>query len=276
MPNRTDHYAVFGNPIEHSKSPQIHAQFAAQVGHSIEYVKQLIELDCFNIAAADFFKRGGLGLNITVPFKLDAYNFADSLTERARCAGAVNTLIKAADNTILGDNTDGTGLVADLVSNLAWPLRDKNIMIIGAGGAVRGVLLPLLNEAPASIVIANRTAEKAEKLAHVFKSYGLVRGCGLQEIGADSYDIIINATSASLGGELPAVPSSLFSKQSRAYDMVYSKTLTPFLQLAKECGVQAISDGLGMLVGQAAESFKQWRHVEVNIEPVLKKLRSEL
>ena len=255
-----DKYAVFGNPIEHSKSPQIHAEFARQTGQAMEYDRQLVARDDFSNAAKTFFAAGGKGLNITVPFKEEAYHFADQLTDRARAAQAVNTLALQGSGQILGDNTDGAGLVMDLTRYLGWQLRGKNILILGAGGAVRGVLLPLLAAAPKAITVANRTAAKAEELAKHFAEQGRIQGCGfdaLQDICAPKdVDIIINGTSASLAGDLPPISSTYFSATTCVYDMVYGDQLTPFLKWAQDSGAGAISDGIGMLYGQAARKFQ--------------------
>jgi shikimate dehydrogenase len=270
-----DLYAVFGNPIAHSKSPLIHTEFAKQTGQNIEYTRQLVESGQFNSAAKKFFDQGGKGLNITVPFKLDAFQFADTLNERARLAGAVNTLKKLADGKIFGDNTDGCGLVRDITQNLKWTIKNKSILILGAGGAVRGVLGPLLAEKPAQIVIANRTVEKAVELMHVFNSPA-IRGCGYDAIEPATFDLIINGTSASLSGELPSIHTNGLSATTNCYDMMYSKNPTVFMQWASGYGSEHVSDGLGMLVEQAAESFYIWRGVRPATRPVIAKVRSEL
>ncbi len=269
-----DRYAVFGNPIEHSKSPQIHQAFAAQTGENILYSKQCVDEKNFSVAAKTFFEGGGRGLNVTVPFKQDAYTFADELTDRAQAAGAVNTLVKRPDGSILGDNTDGHGLVSDIKDRLGWPLCGANILILGAGGAVRGVLHPILAQEPSSIVIANRTASKAEALAELFASSGQIRGVGFGDIEAHPFDVVVNGTSASLSAEVPAIPSSSISENTNVYDMVYGAEPTAFMSWAKEQGAGDISDGLGMLVGQAAESFRLWRGVDVRLESVIDSLRA--
>ena len=273
----TDKYAVFGNPIEHSKSPQIHRQFAEQTGQDLSYSKQLVAEDGFEAAADAFFAEGGKGLNITVPFKQDAYSYAARTTPRARRAGAVNTLSLEADGTVLGDTTDGIGLVSDVVDNLGWQVRHKKVLILGAGGAVRGVLEPLLEQQPQHIVIANRTVDKALQLAKGFAEFGYLLGCGFDMLGEQQFDLIINGTSAGLQGELPPLPDSLIgsSGATACYDMLYGAEPTPFMQWAEQRGA-VVSDGLGMLVGQAAESFALWRDVRPQTEPVIANLRAQL
>ena len=269
-----DRYAVVGNPIAHSKSPAIHTLFAAQTQQDLTYEKMLIELGDFENDVKNFFAIGGKGLNITVPFKENAFTFPDQLTPRAQLAGAVNTLVKQADGSILGDTTDGAGLLNDLKRN-NFLLTEAKILVLGAGGAVRGVLEPLLAQQPKEIVIANRTVEKAQKLADIFHDYGNIRACGFDELSDCHFDTIINGTSASLAGELPPVPKSIFAdnKNTGAYDMMYGKELTPFLLWAKQQGVSLLADGLGMLVGQAAESFQLWRGVMPDVKPVIETLR---
>lgn len=273
----TDKYAVFGNPIEHSKSPQIHRQFAEQTGQDLSYSKQLVAEDGFEAAADAFFAEGGKGLNITVPFKQDAYSYAARTTPRARRAGAVNTLSLEADGTVLGDTTDGVGLVSDIVDNLGWQVRHKKVLILGAGGAVRGVLEPLLEQQPQHIVIANRTVDKALQLAKGFAEFGYLLGCGFDMLGEQQFDLIINGTSAGLQGELPPLPDSLVdsSGATACYDMLYGAEPTPFMQWAEQRGA-LVSDGLGMLVGQAAESFALWRDVRPQTAPVIANLRAQL
>ncbi len=267
-----DRYAVFGNPIAHSKSPQIHQAFALQTGESIQYTKQCVDEDKFALEAKAFFDGGGYGLNVTVPFKQDACAFADELTDRAQAAGAVNTLAKRVDGSILGDNTDGLGLVSD-IKRLGWQLDGAKVLILGAGGAVRGVLQPILAEGPSSIVIANRTSSKAGLLADMFSSYGHICGLGFGELEDTAFDLIINGTSASLSADIPAVPPACLCENTKVYDMVYGAEPTAFMAWAKKRGTRHVSDGLGMLVGQAAESFRMWRGVEVSPDPVIELLR---
>lgn len=272
----TDQYAVFGNPIEHSKSPTIHAAFAAQTGQDMAYGKQLVELNGFNAAADAFFARGGKGLNITVPFKQDAYSYAARLTPRARHAGAVNTLALQDDGTILGDNTDGVGMVRDMLENLGWEIRAKKVLVLGAGGAVRGILEPLLEQLPQHVVIANRTIDKALQLARGFAEMGYLLGCGFDMLEGQQFDLVINGTSASLAGELPPLPGDLLTGDGRCYDMMYGAEPTPFMLWARQHGARAVADGLGMLVEQAAESFRLWRGVSPDTAPVITTVRASL
>lgn len=271
----TDFYAVVGNPIAHSKSPKIHFQFSQQTGQDMLYTAELIELGQFDEKVRAFFAEKGSGINVTVPFKEDAFRFADKHTERALRAGAVNTLKKLEDGTILADNTDGVGLVRDLMVNHGIELKNQRILIVGAGGAVRGVLQPLLEQGPAEIVIANRTVSKAEQLAADFSELGNLSACGFAEVQG-SFSIIINGTSASLSGELPPLPSSIFQENSITYDMMYGSGLTVFNQWAQDHGVQKTIDGLGMLVEQAAEAFVLWRGERPDTKEVEESLRREL
>ena len=271
-----DRYGVFGNPIAHSKSPLIHRQFAEQTGQALSYQALLAPLDDFCGFARAFFAAGGMGANVTVPFKEQACAMADQLSERARRAGAVNTLLKLADGGLRGDNTDGTGLVRDLLHNAGVALRGQRILLLGAGGAVRGVLEPLLAEQPAALVIANRTVEKAEQLAQEFADLGPVVASGFDWL-EEPVDLIINGTSASLAGELPPLAPSLIQPgHTRCYDMMYAPELTPFNRWASELGARQTLDGLGMLVEQAAEAFFLWRGVRPQTRPVLECLRRQL
>jgi len=270
-----DHYVVFGNPIGHSKSPLIHRQFAEQTGQQLDYNTSLAPLDDFPAFAQTFFKTGR-GANVTVPFKEEAYRLADSLTERARRAGAVNTLSKLADGSLLGDNTDGAGLVRDLTVNAGFSLLGKRVLLLGAGGAVRGVLEPMLAEGPAALVIANRTVEKAELLASQFAELGPVFASGFDWL-EESVDLIVNATSASLSGELPPIAASLIKPgHTFCYNMMYGKEPTAFCRWASEQGAARSMDGLGMLVEQAAEAFFLWRGVRPDSAPVLAEMRRQL
>lgn len=274
----TDRYAVFGNPIAHSKSPQIHAAFAAQTQQDLIYDRQLVAADQFIAMAKNFFASGGSGLNITVPFKLEAFELADVVSERAEAAGAVNTLKKMPDGKIYGDNTDGAGLLRDITQNLGWTIKNKRVLLLGAGGAVRGVIAPLLAEQPSRVVIANRTLEKAEALVKDFsvgksaQEIKLLRASSLQ-IHARPFDIVINGTSASLGGEMPDLDPAILNPNACCYDMMYGTQLTPFLQWAQRHGAQ-VADGLGMLVEQAAESFYLWRGVRPETKAVMEWLRA--
>lgn len=271
----TDKYAVFGNPIEHSKSPEIHRTFAELTEEAVSYEKQLVDVDGFETAAEEFFT-SGKGLNITVPFKLEAYSFAARLTERARRAGAVNTLALQSDGTVLGDNTDGYGMVSDITDNLGWAIKDKKVLILGAGGAVRGILQPLLAEKPKAVVIANRTVEKAKQLAKGFGDLGPIEGCGFEHLSNFEFDVVINGTSASLAGDLPPLPDTLLAKGASCYDMMYGAEPTVFMHWANNHGAASTADGLGMLVGQAAESFKLWRGVKPEVRPVINNMRAQL
>ncbi|POA57821.1 MULTISPECIES: shikimate dehydrogenase [unclassified Pseudomonas] len=270
-----DQYVVFGNPIGHSKSPLIHRLFAEQTGQQLEYATLLAPLDDFAGTARRFFAHGR-GANVTVPFKEEAYRLCDSLTRRAQRAGAVNTLCKQADGSLLGDNTDGAGLVRDLRVNAGVGLKGKRILLLGAGGAVRGALEPLLAEQPASVVIANRTVEKAEQLAAAFADLGPVSASGYDWL-EESVDLIINATSASLSGELPAISGSLVEPgRTVCYDMMYGKEPTTFCRWASAQSAVQVLDGLGMLAEQAAEAFFLWRGVRPDSAPVLAELRRQL
>lgn len=270
----TDQYAVIGNPIAHSLSPQIHALFAEQTGEDLHYDKIHAEKNAFADAATRFFDAGGRGMNVTLPFKQSACRFADTLSERAKHAQAVNTLIRHTDGQITGDNTDGTGLVRDLTRNLNLEIAHKNILILGAGGAVRGVLGSLLEQHPASLTIANRTAEKASDLAQHFSVLGVVRGTALHQTAKFApYDLIINGTSAGVTGSNPDLPDGLFAQQCFAYDMFYAAAPTPFICWAKVQHAAGHADGFGMLVEQAAESFSLWRGKQPDTRPVIGKLR---
>lgn len=269
----TDQYAVFGNPIAHSKSPVIHQAFAKQTGEAMDYQKQLVELSDFADAVNAFKEAGGKGLNITVPFKQEAYQLADSLSKRARQAGAVNTLVINADGSIEGDNTDGVGLLNDITQNLGWPVAGKAVLVLGAGGAVRGILGPLLAQKPSKVFIANRTLEKAKHLATAFSKQGNIEALGFEQVPWHAFDVIINGTSASLAGDVPPIPAKVIGEQTHCYDMMYSTELTAFLTWAKQQGCKHYADGLGMLVEQAGEAFYRWRGVRPNTQSVIKDLR---
>lgn len=245
--------AVFGHPIAHSKSPSIHHQFARSLGHDVSYTKQDIEPDTFETEVLAFFKEGGSGLNITLPFKERAFALAQQHTASAKAAKAVNTLFMH-DGVLWGGNTDGIGLVADLSHYLKWPIEDKKVLLLGAGGAARGVLQPLLSQNPKSITIANRTVSKAEALAQEF---GLIHQA-LSELGSQSFDIIINASSAGLSGEAITLPSGIVGAATCVYDMVYGSEPTAFMSWAMGQGAKCSADGLGMLLEQAAESYCIW------------------
>lgn len=271
-----DRYAVFGNPIGHSKSPLIHQHFAEQTEQCLSYDKQLVAPDQFEQAAKAFFSAEGKGLNITVPFKLEAYAFADQLSERAKQAGAVNTLALQQDGKILGENTDGIGMLRDITVNLGWQLENKRILLLGAGGAVRGVLGPLLGAEPESVVIANRTLAKAAQLAEQFSTQGNVQSCAYKELAGQCFDIVINGTAASLSGDLPPLPAKLLSSGACCYDMMYGREPTVFMRWAQQHNAAAVADGLGMLVEQAAESFFLWRGVRPTTQAVISLIRHQL
>jgi shikimate dehydrogenase len=271
---RKDQYGVMGNPITHSKSPRIHSLFAQQTNQHLEYIAIHVDLGGFAQAVGNFNASGGKGLNITVPFKQEAFALVDTRSARAERAGAVNT-IKFQDDNIFGDNTDGVGLVTDLTQNHQLDLQAKRILLMGAGGAARGALAPLLEARPAIVVIANRTPDKAVALAAAFSDLGKVMGCGYHELEDRQFDLVINATAASLHGELPPLPVSLLAEGATCYDMMYGKT-TPFMQWAQAHGAARVLDGLGMLVEQAAESFYLWRGVRPQTGPVIALLRNEI
>lgn len=271
----TDLYVVFGNPINHSKSPAIHRQFAEQTGQDMHYTRQLVNEGEFEKAAREFFAQGGKGLNITVPFKLNAFDFAEKRTPRAERAGAVNTLARLSDGSILGDNTDGIGMIHDM-HNLGWEIHGKRVLILGAGGAVRGILQPLLEANPARVTIANRTMSKAEELAKSFLDLGDIQAKSYEHLAGDIFDIVINGTSASLQGELPPLPEKLLAENACCYDMMYGAEPTIFLQWAKSHGATQVADGLGMLIGQAAEAFYLWRQIRPEVVPVITALRRQL
>jgi len=268
-----DCYAVMGNPIAHSLSPRIHHLFARQTGQSLSYDALLVEADGFAHAVAAFLIAGGKGLNVTVPFKQEAYELADELSPRAQRAGAVNTLLIHDDGTLLGDNTDGVGLVRDLTRNLNLTLSGKQILLLGAGGAARGVLAPLLEQKPARLLIANRTPERAKQLANSFSDLGAVKGCGFQALSGPGFDIVINATAAGLQGQVPDLPGDVIDPHSCCYDMMYGSLPTAFMHYAQQHGAQRTFDGLGMLVEQAAESFLIWRGLRPDTGPVIEALR---
>ncbi len=273
----TDRYAVVGNPIAHSRSPAIHAQFALQTGQELIYERLLAPLDGFAATVEQFRAAGGRGLNVTVPFKLDAFALAQERSERALAAGAVNTLIFSPAG-ILGDNTDGAGLLRDLQVNLRFPLAGSSILLLGAGGAAQGVIGPLLAAKPARLLILNRTAEKAGRLVRRFRDAAAAVGAVLDGGGfpgpSDAFDVVINSTSTGLSGERLDLPPRLFAAAGLAYDMMYARDLTAFLTQAHEQGASRLADGLGMLVEQAAESFFLWRGCRPDTAPVMAALRA--
>ncbi|MCF6323317.1 MAG: shikimate dehydrogenase [Gammaproteobacteria bacterium] len=272
---KPDAYAVMGNPISHSKSPLIHAAFARQTQQRLDYSAIQVDAGGFEQAVGNFRASGGKGLNITVPFKQEAWKFVDERSERAVQAGAVNT-ISFDDGCCIGDNTDGVGLVRDLIENHSVGLAGKRILILGAGGAVRGVLGPMLAQQPSKIVIANRTEEKALTLANEFNRRDQLRGCGFPAIDDQSFDLIINGTAASLRGDLPPVPATAISNNTCCYDMMYGKMPTVFMAWASKHGALKVLDGLGMLVEQAAESFFIWRGIRPDTREVIASVKAAL
>ena len=269
-----DSYAVIGNPISHSKSPLIHITFAQQTNQSMQYGALLAPLDGFQMTVTSFRQQGGKGLNVTVPFKLEAFQLATRLTERATIAQAVNTL-KFENDEILGDNTDGAGLVRDIELNLGILIATKRILLMGAGGAARGVILPLLQQKPSILAIANRTPHKAEALQQQFIAYGNMVAGDFMRFSDEHFDIIINATSASLHDALPELPANVFAQTTLAYDMMYRHEPTRFLKFAHQNGAHQLADGIGMLVEQAAESFFVWRGIRPQTKPIIAMLKSQ-
>ncbi|RKU01169.1 shikimate dehydrogenase [Burkholderia sp. Nafp2/4-1b] len=271
----TDQYAVIGNPIGHTKSPLIHGLFAQETRQQMSYtaIEGPIEpAGAFVATVREFFEGGGKGINVTAPFKLDAFAMSDERSERATLAGAANAL-KFEGGRIWADNFDGIGLVRDIEDNLRLPMIGKRVLLLGAGGAARGALLPFLDARPAELVIANRDVDKAQALVAQIAGRGPVVACGYAALARmGRFDLVVNATSASLTGDLPPVPPSVFSPDGTAYELAYGKRLTPFLRLAKNAGVHGIADGVGMLVEQAAEAFAWWRGVRPKTSSVIDRL----
>lgn len=273
-----DRYAVIGNPVAHSKSPLIHADFAQQTEQQLSYEALLAPIDGFAATVADFRAAGGRGANVTLPFKLEAFALAERHSARALAAGAVNTLV-FHDDHIFGDNTDGAGLVHDLSINLGLRLDGSRILLLGAGGAARGALLPLLKQGPARLCVANRSPEKADELAKLFRPHVIgtqLFASSFADLAGEQFDVVINATSASIAGEVPALPDGLYGSDALAYDMMYTRGDTAFMTTARDRGASRVADGLGMLVEQAAESFALWRGVRPDSAPVLERLRRQL
>ena len=270
----TDRYAVIGNPIEQSKSPLIHTAFAQVTGQDIDYTKVLAPLGGFAQAVDAFRAAGGRGMNVTAPFKLDAFAYATDLAPSAQMAGAVNAM-KFDGDKVYAENFDGLGLVRDVVHNLDCPLQGRRVLILGAGGATRGALLPLLAQSPAEVVIVNRTVAKAQELAGLARQHQMgqvpVHGMGYADV-AGAFDVVLNATSASLTSELPPLPMTVFAPDCLAYDLTYGKGLTPFLKLARQAGVTRLADGVGMLAEQAAEAFNWWRGVRPETAAVIEQI----
>lgn len=272
----TDRYAIIGNPIAQAKSPALQMAFARQFGEDMEYGAILGELDGFVAGVRAFQQAGGRGMNITMPFKLEAFELADELTPRGRAAGAINMFTLRADGTILGDNTDGFGIMRDITHNLGRSLKGARVLLLGAGGAVRGTLLPLFDEAPAEIFIANRTASKAVDLAAEFgaQAGGIkLSGGGFTDI-AGRFDVIINGSASSMTNDVPPLPAGVWDKDSLAYDMAYKKEPTAFVLAARAAGVGQTADGLGMVVEQGAECFYLWRGKRPDTAPVIAALRA--
>lgn len=271
-----DRYAVFGNPVKHSRSPWIHARFAQQTGQVLSYTAEEIPLDQFDTHVLEFFGSGGFGLNITVPFKEKAWALCDVHSAFAAKAGAVNTLLRNSDGKLCGDNTDGVGLLRDITRNHQGVVVGKSVLLIGAGGAVRGVLPSLLAESPGSITIVNRTVARAQDLVSQFDTQIELKAAGYDDLAGRTFDLIINGTSAGLQGDLPPVPRSIVSTDTWCYDMVYGRGDTVFQAWARQCGAAKALDGVGMLVEQAAQSFFLWRGVRPDTAPVIAALRQEL
>lgn len=270
-----DRYAVFGHPIRHSKSPLIHSQFAEQTGQNILYSSQDVDLPQFEDEARTFFLNGGMGLNCTLPLKEAAFCLADACSARAGRARAVNTLVLRPDGTLFGDNTDGAGLLRDLTVNLGLKLAGTRVLILGAGGATRGIIAPLLETALERLVIANRTASRAVLLADEFAALGNVSGCGFADLADSRYELILNATAASLTGQLPPLSDDLLTPGGCCYDLAYAETPTAFVRWGQTHGASVSVDGLGMLVEQAAEAFLLWRGVRPETAPVIGMLRAD-
>ena len=273
-----DRYAVMGNPVAHSLSPAIHAEFARRTRQRMAYEAIQVDPGGFAQAVGNFRGAGGKGLNITLPFKHQACTVVDRRSERAERAGAVNTIAFHRDGESFGDNTDGAGLLRDLKANLGIVLKSRRLLVLGAGGAVRGVLGPLLDEEPAAVVIANRTVDRADELKRLFspQSAAPISSCGFAELEGGAFDVLINGTSASLHGEALPLPSAAAAPGCWCYDMVYAARPTPFMRWAKANGAAGAADGVGMLVEQAAESFELWRGVRPDTAEVIAWLRGRL
>lgn len=269
----SDAYAVIGNPITHSKSPLIHTEFSKQTKQNIHYEAIFVPLNGFTEAIKLFQQNDGKGMNITIPFKFNAYKISTQLTEQAEAAQAVNTLVFDG-NKIYGHNTDGTGLIRDIITNLGFTITAKRILLCGAGGAASGIILPLLKQEPSTLVILNRTVQKAYKLQNQFSSYNNIIVSGNNEdVAGKEFDLVINATSTSLIGKSLLLPKGIFATGSLAYDLMYGNEQTHFLQLAQKEGAEYLSDGVGMLVEQAAESFFLWRGIRPETKKLIKTLR---
>jgi shikimate dehydrogenase len=271
-----DRYAVIGHPVSHSRSPFIHARFAAQTRQNLSYTTIDATPADFARTVREFFTAGGKGLNVTIPHKELAVRCATELTPRAQRAGAVNTLALRADGSVLGDNTDGAGLARDLVNNHRISVAGRRVLLLGAGGAARGIIAPLLGLKPSQLVIVNRTVERGQELARQFADMGQLQAVGYDQLNGGPFDLVINATAASLAGELPALPAGIVNQDSICYDLAYAGEETPFVRWGLERGVARAFDGLGMLVEQAAESFHLWRGVRPDTASVLSELTAQL
>ena len=267
-----DRYAVFGHPIGHSQSPRIHCLFAEQTGQTLTYTAEDVTPEIFEPSVKAFFQTGGRGLNCTVPLKELAFRLADTLSDRALRSKAVNTLALRDDGMIFGENTDGIGLVRDLTHNLGLDLTGQRILILGAGGATRGILEPLLQRQPSRLTIANRTPEKAAQLATEFGDIGPITGGGFATLAGGDFDLILNATAASLSGDLPDLPPDILAQDGACYDLAYGREPTAFVRWGLEQGARLSVDGIGMLVEQAAEAFHLWRGVWPDTAPVIAEL----
>ncbi len=267
-----DRYAVIGNPIEHSKSPLIHTAFARSTGEKLTYDRMLGDLQHFEQDVADFFRQGGRGLNVTAPFKERAWHLADSRGSEAEGARAVNTLLQMPDGSLRGENTDGTGLVRDLTLNHDYLLSGSRILLLGAGGAAKGVAGPLLKQGPEQLLIANRTAAKAYSLARQLEDAGKVDWCGLEDLEGRQFDLIINGTAAGLNAEIPHIPDEILASGGWVYDLMYASEPTAFVRWGRAHSAAKSLDGLGMLVEQAAESFFLWRGLRPETSSVVKML----
>ena len=276
MSPAVDQYGVFGHPVGHSFSPFIHGVFAGDTGQQMSYRAYDVEPQEFGSRVQEFFGGGGRGLNITLPHKVAAVEVVQELTARAAHAAAVNTLALQDDNVVLGDNTDGAGLVRDLCDNLGLVVTQRRLLILGAGGATRGVLAPLLGLQPAIAVIANRTPERAEALAAAFADLGVTQGVGFAYVGDTPFDLIINATSASLSGDIPPIPAGAVGPETVCYDLAYGRSAMAFVRWAQQSGCALAVQGLGMLVEQAAESFRLWRGVRPATAEVLAALKQRI
>jgi len=275
MSSALDRYGVVGHPVSHSLSPFIHAMFARETGQAMSYRPFDVRPEDFETRVREFFADGGLGLNVTLPHKVAAGELADELSERAAHATSVNTLA-FQDGRLLGDNTDGAGLVRDLCDNLGVVITNRRLLIIGAGGATRGILAPLLGLEPTAVVIANRTPERAAALAAAFTDLGVTQGVGFEDIVPEPFDVIVNATSASLSGDIPPIPAAAIGPDSVCYDLAYGRAASAFVQWATRLGCARAEQGLGMLVEQAAESFRLWRGVRPATQAVLEVLRERV